>query len=232
MRSRRRWPWILGALILLLAAAGYLTYGVGRHEGPGTIAGAAVPPAVLAARGAAQAQVAAGEKQILFGDLHVHTTFSADAFMRSLPLVSGEGAHPPADACDFARYCSGLDFFSLNDHAEALTPRHWREEKESVRQCNALAGDPAHPDLVAFVGWEWSQVGLTPEEHYGHKNVIFRDLDEAQLPARPIGAPGMRRMFQNTQAADRSPLTRLLVPIREFPRRQRYLDLEVFQRER
>ena len=33
--------------------------------------------------------------QIFFGDLHVHTTFSQDAFLFSLPVIQGEGAHPP-----------------------------------------------------------------------------------------------------------------------------------------
>ena len=136
------------------------------------------------------------EKRILFGDLHVHTTYSIDAFVYSLPLFGGEGVHPPADACDFARYCSGVDFFALTDHAEGLMPEQWRDIKETMRECNARAGDPSDPDLVAFVGWEWTQVGRTPETHYGHKNVIFPGLAEDELPARPITSLDARTMQQ------------------------------------
>ena len=129
-----------------------------------------------------------GEKQILFGDLHVHTTFSFDAFNISLPMSQGEGSHPPADACDFARFCSGLDFWSINDHAESLTPAQWSETRETVRQCNEVAGDPLNPDMVTFLGWEWTQIGDTPEDHYGHKNVILRDTEDERVPTRPIAS--------------------------------------------
>jgi hypothetical protein len=192
----------LGLLLLLLFAATVavvVAAGMGwfgRHEEPGAIAGRSLPGDVVAGRVRTQRAAAAelgadSDKQILFGDLHVHTTFSVDAFFASLPALAGEGAHPPADACDFARYCSALDFWSINDHAEGLTPAHWRETVDSIRQCNAVAGDPADPDVVAFLGWEWTQVGATPEDHYGHKNVVVRHTDEARIPARPIASTGL-----------------------------------------
>ena len=181
------------AVVLLLAAAGFLTLreaGLGRfgaHEQPGTPR--ATPRAVAPAAG--------GSKQVLFGDLHVHTTFSDDAFSFSLPTLGGEGAHPPADACDFARFCSALDFWSINDHAERLTPAHWSEIVESIRQCNAVT-DEANPDTVAFLGWEWTQIGDTVDNHYGHKNVVLAHQDDARIPTRPIGAarPASRNLVQ------------------------------------
>ena len=145
------------AVIGTCGVAGYVIYGGGRHQGPGTIHPHPAPASELAARASTQATARAGfttappARQILFGDLHVHTTFSADAFMRSLPFLQGEGAHPPADACDYARFCSGLDFFALTDHAESMTPRHWRESIDSIRQCNATAGSPTGRSSPASV---------------------------------------------------------------------------------
>ncbi len=182
-----------------IAVASVLALGCGGSDRPaGEIEGVARPAGDLRAQQKAQdtakhalasdATRGAREKRILFGDLHVHTTYSIDAFVFSLPMFAGEGAHPPADACDFARYCSSLDFFSLNDHAEGITPEHWRASIDNLRECNARAGDPADPDLVAFMGYEWTQVGDTPSNHWGHKNVIFPGTADSELPARPINS--------------------------------------------
>ncbi len=185
----------VGLLLMLLLGFGYLVgEGVfGITQTAGTISRASRDHSEIKARQqrvstAWEAVGAPGEKQILFGDLHVHTTFSFDAFSISLPMNQGEGSHPPADACDFARFCSGLDFWSINDHAESLTPQQWEETRNSVRQCNEVAGNPANPDMVTFLGWEWTQIGQTPADHYGHKNVILRDIAEDSVPTRPIAS--------------------------------------------
>ena len=219
------------AALLVVAAVGYglaAIYGVlGRMETPGTIARKPLPEDWIAGERSAQERAARAigaetQKEILFGDLHVHTTYSMDAFLMSLPLMQGEGTHPPADACDFARYCAELDFFSLNDHAESLTPKMWSEIKDSIRQCNAVAGNPDSPDLVAFLGWEWTQMADAPQNHYGHKNVVLRDTEEDRTPARPIAALG------NGYRAMRDPrgnLPLFALSVRDFANRQRYLDL-------
>jgi len=209
-------------LVLIVAAVGGLYVAgsgvLGRHEEPGTPAPDPRPAAAVEATRAGVAHAARevgapASPQILFGDLHVHTTFSFDAFMLSMPL-QGEGAHPPADACDFARFCSALDFWSINDHAEGITPQHWSETVDTLRQCNALAGDPANPDTVAFLGWEWTQVGDRPEDHYGHKNVVLKHLDE-RIPARPIAATAT---VERTRQAFPGPLRRGLLPRWPRPR--------------
>ncbi len=214
-----------------LVAAAALVLACGEHQDPGTIEGARLPDAVLQSRANAEAQTArtlaesatspVPDEQILFGDLHVHTTFSADAFMMSLPILQGEGAHPIADACDYARYCSGLDFWSINDHAESITPARWQETQDAIRQCNAVAGDPQNPDMVSFLGWEWTQIGHTPENHYGHKNVMLRDTEADEVPRRPI-ALGLVRVPGD--APEHRLSQRVLLPLADFPNRQYYLE--------
>ena len=225
-------PLILLGLVATVFVRGMASGWFGEHEEPGEVTKIAIPGKVIRGRETAQRNAATavgqlGAKQILFGDLHVHTTFSTDAFLTSLPLLGGEGAHPPADACDYARFCSALDFWSINDHAEGITPQHWSETIESIRQCNDVSGDPSNPDVVAFLGWEWTQVGQTPETHYGHKNVVLRGLEDEEITARPIGSRGL------TQQAMRQGLPTLqAAAIGTFGGDSRYNDLLYYMNER
>lgn len=221
---------VIALLLLLGIAAAYVAavaLGLwGQHEAAGTPVNQPRPLPVLTQRPPTDAEKAdrSSEDLILFGDLHVHTTFSRDAFIMSLPIVTGGGAHPPADACDFARYCSGLDFWGISDHAEGLSPRHWEETREAVRQCNAVS-DPETPDLVTFLGFEWSQQGSTPENHYGHKNVFFADTADDKVPSRPISA-GTGGLPLSMMTALNTGLSLL-----DFDNRQRYYDHQVYLRE-
>ena len=128
---------ILIAVLFIFAGVFYFSGGLyygwtGKFERAGSIKGEIVPNEIISKRTTIQkdSALAVGvnePKQILFGDLHVHTTFSTDAFLWTLPMLNGTGSAPMADACDYARYCSGIDFWATTDHAEASTPRKWKE---------------------------------------------------------------------------------------------------------
>ena len=193
-----------------------------QHEARKLLDGAAPSASADDIKSFSMTPAATSEKQILFGDLHVHTTYSVDAFAWSMPIFHGEGVHPPAEACDYARFCSNLDFWATTEHAESLTPRHWTDLKETVRQCNAVAGDPANPDLVTFLGWEWTQMGNTAKEHYGHKNVILYDTADDKVPTRPISAGGIAAHAMRN--AGRPYWQDVLAPYMDFKSRQSQFD--------
>ncbi len=223
---------ILVAILLAIGAAGWLfdnavsTGRMGQERGPGIIKGDALPDnAVIAKQEADQKLAPIGKnKQILFGDLHVHTTYSTDAFLWALPLNHGMGIHPLADACDYARYCSSVDFWSITDHAEASTPIRWDNTKQSIRECQARATDQTNPDMVSFLGFEWTQIGLLAKEHYGHKNVIFQNLDDSEIPPRPIASGG------GATAALRQNITGMpsFISLLDFENRKHYWDFNTY----
>ena len=41
--------------------------------------------------------------------------------------------------------------------------------------------------MTSFIGWEWTQLGETPETAYGHRNIVLKNLDDP--PPRPFAAP-------------------------------------------
>lgn len=191
---------------------------VDRQDG-GTVKAPALPEAAVIER-------QQGNEQILFGDLHVHTMFSPDGFITAMPLSGGSGVIAPAAACDFARYCSALDFWSINDHAEGITPQRWSDTKQMIRDCNAVSGDPANPDTVAFLGYEWSQVSTSPSAHYGHKNVIFLETDDDKVPTRAIAAPR-----DKLNAAPMGRLAQWALALQDFEQRDFYFGIHTYYQE-
>lgn len=128
---------------------------------------------------------------IYWGDLHVHTNFSLDAWIMLLP----PGAYAE-EAGVYAEHCAKLDFYSVTDHAEVLTRNdYWKEAIRAAQARNRNAQAHPRPDgdpkIVVFTGWEWTQA--TP---WGHKNVILKYDTPDKLPPSPIrcyrGFPGMR----------------------------------------
>lgn len=156
------------------------------------IVDAAVPPAVVRNRAAEQREAAriAGannNKQILFGDLHAHTAYSDDAHLFGLPIMQARHElRPPMSACNYARFVSQLDFLGTTDHGESYLPQLWRDGVEAMRLCDSV-GSSGAPDLVGFVGFEWTSIARTVPQHYLHRNVIIRDIVGNGVPKRSIG---------------------------------------------
>ena len=174
--------------LLLLCWAGC----EGSDQPAGEIEGARRPPmrggaggraADAGARSRRRAQSAEADKRILFGDLHVHTTYSIDAFIYALPHLRRRGRAPAGRRLRLRPLLLAARLLLAQRPRRGAHARDVGSSKQSLRECNERAGDRADPDLVAFVGWEWTQVGRTPETHYGHKNVMFPGLAEDELPS-------------------------------------------------
>ena len=132
-----------------------------------------------------------------YGDAHVHTAFSMDAFMGQRffyigPLSEyGDEVRDPWWAYDYAMDSTELDWVAINDHAESqpnpslLYPLGWgdygplempdiwnlylEQSRTYPRSCDLT--DEGEPCLLIFPGFEFTG------ETYGHKNVVWKNLD-------------------------------------------------------
>jgi hypothetical protein len=71
--------------------------------------------------------------------------------------------------------------------------------------------------MVSFLGWEWTQIGNTPADHYGHKNVIMREYGEGRVPARPIHSDSFATRAMRQPAPFE---VRVLLPLADWKNRQ------------
>lgn len=99
-------------------------------------------------------------ESLYWGEIHSHTRFSIE-----------DGVGNPADAYDYARHVSGLDFYAMTDHARPPVGEYAAGlSQENYGEYNELADRFYAPDeFVTLHGYEAS---FYPP--YGHVNVYFR----------------------------------------------------------
>jgi len=135
---------------------------------------------------------------IFWGDLHTHCLYSFDA------TVWCPCENYPEDACRFALDSNGgdLDFLALTDHAEIAPATYnasqdadlWQSVLRISREFNNE--DPEKGRLlIVFPGWEYTNTYmlrpvLGSSRGYGHKCVIFKDLDEVPSTRLTAAIPG------------------------------------------
>lgn len=87
-----------------------------------------------------------GGYNIYYGSLHNHCEVS-------------DGTGTPYEAYNTAKNIAGLDFFSLSDHAEYMSPSEWNTIRNTADIFNE------NGTFAAFWGFEWSSV------RYGHLSI-------------------------------------------------------------
>ncbi|MEZ5573091.1 MAG: DUF3604 domain-containing protein [Halioglobus sp.] len=136
-----------------------------------------------------------------FGDLHIHTAFSLDAFglgTRTTPeqayqFAKGQqvGLQPRdvnGDPLRYAQIDRPLDFAMVSDHAEDVDSIAWQTTQDAAAQYYDRSADCT---FTTFVGYEWSRAPYAINE-FGqiearnlHRNVLFRN---SVVPAAVVSA--------------------------------------------
>jgi Protein of unknown function (DUF3604) len=110
-----------------------------------------------------------GDYQLLFGDLHAHSTES------HLRDNDGCGEGSREELFTFARDIAGLDVFCLSEH-------DWQMDDWDWKALTATSDRFDEPDrFVTLPGYEWTSAS------YGHRNVYFRDSGAAMFSSLDPG---------------------------------------------
>lgn len=136
---------------------------------------------------------------VYWGEFHSHSSYSNDADK----VAKADGlayCYPPWEAYAYARDVQNFDFIGLSDHAEGENLRArplahkikqyslWQSLYEINKQYNN-ENIAKGKIFIIFPGWEYTNShGLqTSTSGYGHKNVIFKDLELSALPEQRYG---------------------------------------------
>ncbi len=191
----------LGA-VLLIALAFLAVWGAGQGwlgelETPGTVH--ATPRTVArseaetrAQREGAHALGVESAKQILFGDLHVHTTFSFDAFLLSLPRWPAARARtrrptPATSRASARRSISGRSTTTPRDSLRATGARRSTRSASATRSAGDGRGARTRSRSSAGSG---RRSAPRPRTTTATRTWSCAARATTQIPARPIAAGG------------------------------------------
>jgi len=162
---------------------------------------AQLPPQLRArpSRQNAQCTRFSSERNLYFGDMHVHTSYSFDAFgygTRTDPFgaydfaqgapatLASPSGHPPRTA----QLARPLDFAAVTDHSEyfgeyppgMFTGENPARDAWAHEQMAAQAANDTSPDcsFTALIAYEWTGA---VSGHWWHRNVIFRNEQVPEL---------------------------------------------------
>jgi hypothetical protein len=134
-----------------------------------------------------------GERQLLWGDLHMHSNLSGCSLGARFHCTEVE------EKFRFCRDVGGLDFALNTDH-DSMRDHEWYRN----RACAHLHDLPGH--FIAFNGYEWTCSHFDERPNYGHYNILYQE----DGPMLRTGDPNYQSIGQ--VAARLDPESALAIP--------------------
>jgi hypothetical protein len=123
-----------------------------------------------------------GERQLLWGDLHMHSNLSGCSLGARFHCTELE------EKFRFCRDAADLDFALNTDH-DSMRDHEWYRNRNAAHFHNL----PGH--FIAFHGYEWTCSHFDDKPNYGHYNILYKEdgpmlrtLDEDANSVQAIAA--------------------------------------------